>query len=158
MDFASINFEKNADIPATYFVEVDGEPVTINGDDSLQMEIDLYGRDGEYGRHAGAKLTKVLDKMGLSKEVSTKRMSVEQILSRGEKYRRVMAQFYASMTAGWRNVIDTSAKPDKDGKYPELEFTEANATSFYTDNFWMMQELDDFLANRSNFKGEVGTA
>ena len=153
VDFATIRPAENAETPATLYLDYEGEPVYMNGDVNLQLEIDLYGLDGETGRRAAARAAKARARITRGRrQQPLERQTEDQILRNAEDVRQIDARFYAQLTAGWRNVPDLGATPDKDGNLPLLEFTTENAAALYAEHRWLAGELDDFLANRGNFE------
>ena len=155
MDFARINPELDGDVAATWHVEYEGEVLYMNGE---AIEIDVMGLDGKVGKRAAAAFAKALERgQGNRKQKTLKTMSVDEILAATDRNDSHKAKFYASLTTGWRNVyyLDDESRHDPKAEPEKLEFSVENATMLYSTRPWIMQGLDDFLADRSNFRQGV---
>lgn len=152
MDFARINPELDGDAAATWHVELEGELLYDKGQ---PIEIDVLGLDGKVGKRAAAAMAKSLDATrGRKRQKELKNMSVDEILAGADRNDSLRAKFYAALTTGWRNItyIDDEKRHDPKAEPEALEFSQENAVMLYSTRPWIMAGLDDFLADRSNFR------
>ncbi len=157
MDFARINTQRDAERGATYHVEFiansedkSGEALYHNG---KPITIDVVGIEGQIGREAAARMVKSLDQADGRKGRRASNMSVAEILLSIDGKDEIKAWFYARLTTGWSNVFYLADdKFDEEGAAPEeLAFSEGNAFMLYSTRPWIMEGLDNFLADKMNF-------
>jgi len=153
MDFARIDPRRDADAGAAYHVSYEGTPLYFNDD---PIEIDVQGLESEVGKRAAAKMIKEADKRN-GKKRNAKSLSVDEILKLTDEDELARAKFYAALTTGWRNVVylEDDQMDDPDAKPEPLPFSEANAFKLYSTRPWVMEGLDDFLGDKSNFMRKV---
>jgi len=156
MSFARINPARDAEKPATYHVEYDGEALYHEGQ---PIEMDFLGTDSPAGQRAGIRQAKRLDalKPKGKKERTIQDYSEDEIADRAAKVTASNAKFYAEMLNGWRNVTHIpSGKPD--GKEELLEYTPEAAIELLTKAEWLHAGIDAFLANKANWRKGGETA
>lgn len=149
MDFARINPRRDAEISATYHVEFDGERLHH---DKKPIEMDFLGIESETGRRAAAKMIKEIDRKRKSKRDASK-MGVDEIMDVASESELARARFYATLCTGWRNVVYIEDKDIDDPKAAPkpLEFSRENAIKLFSTRPWIMEGIDSFLADKSNF-------
>ena len=156
MDFARINPARDAEKPATYHVEYDGEPLYTDG---KPIEMDFIGMDSPAGKRAGirhAKRIAALQPKG-KKERTIQDYSEDEIADRAAKVTASNAKFYADMLTGWRNVTHIpSGKPG--GKVELLDYTPDAALDLLSKAEWLHEGIDAFLANKANWRKAGETA
>ena len=156
MDFARINTRRDAEEGATYHVEYDGEALFFDG---KPIEMDFLGLESETGRRAAARMVKQLDRKSGGKRKGAK-MSVDELLNAAEDSEKARAKFYAEICTGWRNVVylEDSEIDNPDAVPQLLEFSKANAEKLFTTRPWMMEGIDAFLGDKSNFLRDIVTS
>lgn len=149
MDFARIDPRLDAENGATYHVDYDGEPLFH---DKKPIQIDFLGLQSETGKRAAAKMVKDMDKKAGRKRDASK-MSVDEMLAAASDSEEARARFYAELTTGWRNVVYLEdAQIDDPKAVPALlEYSKANAFKLFSTRPWIMEGIDRFLGEKSNF-------
>ena len=154
MDFARIDPRRDAEKGATYHVDYDGERLFH---DTNPIEIDFLGLQSATGKRAAAKMVKDLDrKTGRKRDAS--KMSVDEMLAASNESEEARARFYADLSTGWRNVayLDDEDIDNPDAEPTLLEYSKENAFKLFSTRPWIMEGIDRFLGDKTNFTRSVG--
>lgn len=154
LSFAHIDPRRDAEKGATYHVDYDGERLFH---DKEPIEIDFLGLQSETGKRAAAKMVKDLDqKAGRKRDAS--KMSVDEMLDAAAESQEARARFYAELTTGWRNVVylDDADIDNPDVEPAMLEYSKENAFKLFSTRPWIMEGIDRFLGDKTNFTRSVG--
>ncbi|KIC12858.1 hypothetical protein RA19_00165 [Leisingera sp. ANG-M1] len=154
--FARINTRRDAEQGATWHVEFDGEPLFHNEE---AIEMDFLGLESDAGRRAAAAMVRKLDKKSKGKRKSAT-MSVQEMIDAAGDSELARAEFYSKLCTGWRRVTYIEdADIDNPGVQPELmEFSKENALKLFSTRIWLLEGIDGFLADKSNFTREIVTS
>ncbi|KIC22510.1 hypothetical protein [Leisingera sp. ANG-Vp] len=156
MDFARINTRRDAEQGATWHVEFDGEPL-FNKDEAIEM--DFLGLESDAGRRASAAMVRKLDKKSKGKRKSTQ-LSVQEMINAAEDSEQARAEFYSRLCTGWRRVtyIEDEDLDNPEAKPVPMEFSRENALKLFSTRTWLMEGIDRFLGDKSNFTREIVTS
>lgn len=156
MDFARIDPRRDAEKGATYHVDYDGERLFHDGQ---PIEIDFLGLQSATGKRAAAKMVKELDRKAGRKRDASK-MSVDEMLDAASESEEARARFYAELTTGWRNVVYLEdAEIDNPKAKPEpMPYSKENAAKLFSTRPWVMEGIDRFLGDKSNFTRKAAEA
>lgn len=149
MDFARIDPRRDAEFGATFHVEYEGEQLFHEG---KPIEISFVGLQSRAGKRAAAHMVKDTDKKtGKKRDVG--KMSVDEMLKLADESDETRAKFYAALTTGWNNIVYIpDEKMDDPQAQPEpLAYSKENAVMLFTTRPWLMEEVDGFLSEKSNF-------
>lgn len=149
MDFARIDPRRDAEKGATYHVDYDGERLFHDGQ---PIEIDFLGLQSATGKRAAARMVKELDRKAGRKRDASK-MSVDEMLDAASESEEARARFYAELTTDWRNVVYLEdAEIDNPKAKPEpMPYSKENAAKLFSTRPWVMEGIDRFLGDKSNF-------
>lgn len=154
MDFARIDPRRDAEVGATYHVDYDGERLYH---EKKPIEIDFLGLQGATGKRAAAKMVKSLDqKTGRKRDAS--KMSVDEMLDAASDSEEARARFYADLSTGWRNIpyLEDADIDNPDAEPTMLEYSKENAFKLFSTRPWIMEGIDRFLGDKTNFTRNVG--
>ena len=156
MDFARINPSRDADTPATWPVEYEGE--VLYWKDKEPIEIDILGLDGVAGKKAQAKMVKMAARKVKNPNRQLGQMSEKEIEAFLAGQERAKAHMFAELTTGWRNIyyLEDEDMHDPNAVPTPMEFSKENAIKLCTTRPWIVEGLDAFLGLRDNFAKEVG--
>jgi len=149
MDFARIDPRRDAEKGATYHVDYDGERLYHDG---KPIEIDFLGLQSATGKRAAAKMVKDMDRKAGRKRDASK-MSVDEMLDAASESEEARARFYAELTTGWRNVVylEDAEIDNPDAEPAPMPYSKENAAKLFSSRPWVMEGIDRFLGDKSNF-------
>jgi hypothetical protein len=132
MDLADLDLTAAADKGAALTLR---HPVTdedLTADDGTPMTITLLGSDsGKFKRAFGDLRKKAQGRKGAASDAEIERNTVNILVS---------------VTTGWSGIV-WEGKP--------LGFSEENAKMLFTARPWIRDQMDAFMADRSNFFGKA---